>query len=141
MKKQNPTHHLCVRAFSTFAVALITITSVRADYQSAVLGDNPLAYYALNPASDPAGVSPDLTANGNDGTAYNINPAAGPTAYITNSATFDPGSLSHIDLSTGSNPGLLQFTGPTTLEAWVQPADTSFGDIIAKGYDGSDNNH
>src|SRR6266850_1473724 len=122
MKKQNPTPHLCVRAFSTFAVALITIANVRADYKSTVLGDNPLAYYALNPASDPAGVSPDLTANGNNGTAYNINPAAGPTAYLTNSASFDPGSLSHIDLSTGANPALLQFNGPTTLEAWVQPA-------------------
>jgi len=28
------------------------------NYQAAVLADNPFAYYALNPGSDPAGVSP-----------------------------------------------------------------------------------
>jgi hypothetical protein len=113
----------------------VTVAEVT-NYQSAVLADNPLAYYALNPGSDPSGVSPDLSGNGNDGNAYEITPATGPTPYITNAANFVAGNFSFDDLSEGSNPGLLDFSGPITLEAWAQPSSTSeFGDIVAKGYD------
>ena len=117
-------------------VALMMAAAARADYQSTVLSDTPLAFYALNPASDPSGTSPDLTGNGNDGTAVNIAPATGPSAYITNAANFNASAA--IDLSQGSNPGLLNFTGPITLEAWAQPTSSSlFADIVAKGYDSS----
>ncbi len=109
--------------------------AVGADYQSVVLGDHPLAFYALNPATDPADTSPDLTGNGNDGFAYGITPAIGPSAYITNAAYFD-GATSFDDISQGSNPGLLIFAGPLTLEAWVQPVSSSlFADIFAQGYE------
>jgi autotransporter-associated beta strand protein len=119
---------------------LMSAAAVRADYQSTVLGDNPLAYYALNPASDPAGVSPDLTGNGNNGAAANIAAVPGPTAYITNAASFD-GQTSAVDLGGGVNSGILNFSGPITMEAWAQPADTTEGpkNIIAKGYDSSVN--
>jgi len=115
----------------------ITATVVT-NYQSDVLGDNPLAYYALNPGSDPSGVSPDLTGNGNNGSANDITPATGPSPYITNAANFVAANYSYDDLSEGPNAALLNFSGPITLEAWVQPSSSSeFADILAKGYDAS----
>lgn len=117
-------------------MALMVAAAARADYQSTVLTDNPLAFYALNPAVDGTSTAPDLTGNGNDGVAVNIAAATGPSAYIPNAANFN-GSAA-IDLSQGSNPGLLNFTGPITLEVWAQPDSSSlFADIVAKGYDSS----
>jgi len=78
-------------------VACLAAVTARADYPGTVLGDSPLAYYALNPAADPSGTSPDLTGNGNDGVASGLIAATGPTGYITNAANFN-GSAS-IDLS------------------------------------------
>lgn len=123
------------RLLSALGLVLIGSVSARADYNSTVLADNPLAFYALNPGSDPAYDSPDLTGNGNDGYAYDLTPIQGPSPYITNAASFD-GSTSYVDLDFGSNPGLLNFSGPITLEAWVNPSSTGeFGDVVAKGYD------
>lgn len=117
----------------------IAAISARADYQSTVVGDTPVAYYPLNSDVDPTGTTAtDLSGNGNTGT-YNgtdpeFNSVPGPTPYLANALQFD-GFTSFVDLGTGPNTGSLQFTGPTTLEAWVQPADsTTFGDIIGKGY-------
>ncbi|HEX7655073.1 MAG TPA: LamG-like jellyroll fold domain-containing protein, partial [Verrucomicrobiae bacterium] len=63
------------------------------------------------------------------------NNATGPSAYITNAINFN-GVDTSVDLSPSST--LTGLSGPITLEAWVQPADsTSFGDILAKGYDSS----
>ncbi|MEJ0091698.1 MAG: LamG-like jellyroll fold domain-containing protein [Limisphaerales bacterium] len=132
MKIQNPSHR--PRFFTAIGLILISAVTVRADYQSTILGDTPLAYYALTPNSDPAGVAPDLTGNGNDGVAVNTTAATGPSVYIPNAANFS--GASSINLSQGSNPGLLDFTGPITLEAWAQPSSSSlFADIVAKGYD------
>ncbi|HWY31588.1 MAG TPA: LamG-like jellyroll fold domain-containing protein, partial [Candidatus Acidoferrum sp.] len=149
MKKYNSTTpsvstlSACGRDFAVIGLLLMTMTTVRADYQSSVLTDNPLAYYALDASVVNNGIATDLTTNGNNGTPQNVGTAAGPTAYITQSTSFDPGSLSQIDLSgaNATNAGILNFTNSTALEAWVLPADLSFGDIIAKGYDQSDNYH
>ncbi|MGD1090034.1 MAG: LamG-like jellyroll fold domain-containing protein, partial [Verrucomicrobiota bacterium] len=117
----------------------MTAATVRANYQSTVLGDNPLAYYSLNPASDPAGESPDLTTNGNNGVAVDLTAANGPTPYITNAANFNGDAA--VDLSQSTNPAILNYTGPITLEGWVQPSSASLsaanqlGNIVAKGYD------
>ena len=140
MKKRNAIHNTERLLFATLGLALASAANVRADYQSTVLGDNPLAYYALNPNNDPAGTSPDLTGNGNNGTAYNIYSVTGPTPYVTNAASFD-GADALVDLSGGSNPGLLNFSGPITLEVWAQPANTTEGpaDILGKGYDSANN--
>lgn len=145
MKITQTMRNVPCRYLATIGLALVTANAARADYQSTVLADNPLAFYALNPASDPAGVSPDLTANGNDGSAFNITAATGPSAFIPNAAAFD-GADAAVDLGGGANPGLLNFSGPITLEAWVQSAPPSgysgsqnVGDIIAKGYDSSVN--
>ncbi|HTV40669.1 MAG TPA: LamG-like jellyroll fold domain-containing protein [Candidatus Sulfotelmatobacter sp.] len=133
----------CLNWLIAILSAMATI-SARADYQSTVLSDNPLGYWPLNFSEDTntAGgysIATDFSGNGNYGTYYNITPAntvPGPTAYITNAVSFN---AAEVDLSTGPNTSLLNFTGPTTLEAWAQPADsTTFGDIIGKGYD-SDN--
>ena len=104
-----------------------------------MLGDNPVAHYALNPGTDGTSAAPDLTGNDNDGNASGIAVAIGPTLYITNAANFD--GAASIDLSQGSDSGLLNFSGPITLEAWVQPTNSTQGpaDIIAKGYDASQN--
>jgi hypothetical protein len=122
------------------SLALAAFTAAGATYQSTVLGDNPLAYYPLNLNVDTSGTATDLSGNGNTGTYVNISPGgnnvAGPSAYITNAISFD-GASTWVDLSGGTNTAILDFTGPITMEAWVQPADsTTFGDIIAKGYDG-----
>jgi len=128
----------CIGALIAAASVGLTAFNADADYTNVVLADTPVAFYPLDLTVDVNGTATDATGHGNDSTYYNIYPASGPSAYIPNAATFSPSVDSYVDLATGGSPGLLQFTGPTTLEAWVQPADsTSFGDIIAKGYDGS----
>ena len=116
------------------------------NYQSAIISDDPIGYWPLNLSEDTGSIANDYSGNGNYGTYYNIgNLVAGPAPYITNAVSF---STSEVDLSTGPNTGLLDFTGPTTLEAWVQPSQTAadlsaasapLGDIIAKGYDPNNN--
>lgn len=129
-------HRACGPLVVSAGVVLMTAAMARADYQSTVLGDGPLAYYAMNPAADGTNTAPDLTGYGNDGVATNIAAATGPSVYIANAAYFNGAAA--IDLSQGGNPGLLDFTGPITLEAWVQPSSSSlFADIVAKGYDSS----
>jgi fibronectin-binding autotransporter adhesin len=78
-----------------------------------------------------------LTGNGNDGNiAGTLSAGFGPSAYITNAAYFDGGEA--IDLSQYANSNLLNFTGPITIEAWVQPSSANmFADAVAKGYDSS----
>lgn len=121
----------------------ITVTSVT-NYQSAVLSANPLGYWPLD-LTDPnanSGTATDLSGGGNNGTYEGITPSgnlvAGPAPYITNAVSFN--GSGYVYLGSGNNPNYLNFTGPTTLEAWAQPSSLSppnLGDIIAKGYDGS----
>src|SRR5258708_33928867 len=77
MKKQNSTRRLCFRALFTAALALIVTVNARAGYQSTVLGDNPLAYYALDLTIDNSGTATDLSGNGNNSSYSNIYPAPG----------------------------------------------------------------
>jgi autotransporter-associated beta strand protein len=125
--------------------AMMTLTNVHASYQSTVLSDGPLAYYPLNLNLETTGTASDLSGNANSGTYVNIDPVfnnvAGPSAFITNAVSFD-GQTTYVDLATGSNPGLLDFSGPITMEAWVQSTIPAlFGDILAKGYDSANNNY
>ncbi len=126
-------------------LVVMPATNVHADYQSTVQNDHPVAFYPINSSVDPTGTTAtDLSGNGNNGT-YNgtdpeFNTVPGPTPFIPDALYFD-GFTSFIDLSTGSNPNLLNFSGPITLEAWVQPANSTEGpaNIIAKGYESSVN--
>lgn len=133
--------------FNLLQVRDITPPPAFTNYQSDVLSDHPLGYWPLNFSLDTntdAGgnfIATDLSGNTNNGTYFfgtpSGNTAAGPTPYITNAVSFNG---SEVDLSTGSNTALLNFTGPTTLEAWAKPAMpasglSTLGDIIAKGYD------
>src|SRR5882724_10505820 len=126
--------------FAVVAAAVLTTPSMaRADYRSAVLADNPLAFYPLNLDVDTGSTATDVSGNGNDGSYVNIfsgfNNSTGPSAYITNAVNFN-GVDTSVDLSGPSS--LTSLAGAVTLEAWVQPADsTSFGDILGKGYDSS----
>ncbi|HZI33170.1 MAG TPA: LamG-like jellyroll fold domain-containing protein, partial [Candidatus Binatia bacterium] len=127
------------------AITVLSAASARADYQSTVLADNPIAYYPLNLATDTKQngggqyLATDLSGNTNDGVYVNIYPGynnvTGPSAYITNGVAFD--YLEYVDLSTGSNTALLNFSNTITMEAWVQPVSSTLSDadIIAKGYD------
>jgi len=125
---------VCGRFLTAIGLLLMTMVTARADYQSTVLGDTPLLYYALD-SSVTNGTATDLTGNGDNGNAYNLTAApSGPSPYITGAANFDGVSAS-IDVA--GAPALLNFSGPITLEAWVQPdvlIGTGLGNIIAKGY-------
>lgn len=122
------------------AAALAGVVTARADYQSTVLGDSPLAYYPLGVGFDSGTTATDLSGNNNNGTYVNtypgFNDVPGPSAYITNGINFSGGT--YVDLG---SPALLSFSGPITLEAWVQPQNPnqSLGDILAKGYDSANN--
>src|SRR5258708_14881455 len=109
-----------------FALAVASVlaatSTARADYQSAVLADNPFAFYPLNLAVDTIGTATDISGNGNDGSYVNIfsgyNNTNGPSAYITNATAFN-GSDTSVDLSSASS--LTSLSNTLTLEAWVQP--------------------
>src|SRR5579872_6293818 len=107
---------------AALGLTLCSLAEAQATYQGVVLADGPVAYYALNPGVDGSSTAPDLTGNGNNGQASGIVAGIGPSAFITNAAYFN-GSAA-IDLSTGGNPALLNFTGPITLEAWAQPSSS-----------------
>src|SRR5215469_589783 len=141
MKTYNPLHCLRHSLLIAMAVAGTASQSVRADYTSTVLADNPTGFWPLNLA-DPNGangIATDLSGNNNNGTYVNIyagyNNVSGPSAYITNGISFD-GLTTYVDLSTGSNTALLNFGGQITMEAWVQSATAAgSGYLMGKGYD------
>ena len=103
---------------------LVGVANARADYTNTVLNDSPLAYYPLGVGYDSGTVATDLSGNNNNGTYNNtfpgFNDVPGPSPFITNGINFD-GFTSFVDLGTGNNPSLLNFGGPITMEAWVQP--------------------
>jgi hypothetical protein len=142
MKTPRNTHPKVALVPVVMALLSMTISIVRADYQSTVLSDSPLAYYPLSTNVDPTGTTAtDVSGNGNTGTYIGSSPqfnnVPGPSPAIPTALQFD-GASAFVDLSTGPNPGSMNFSGPITLEAWAQPANsTGFGDIFAKGYDGS----
>lgn len=142
MKRTNTLLSYCRRLSVVAALALITTVSARADYQSIVLADKPIAYYALDLTVDNSGTATDLSGNGNNSSYYNIYSIAGPSAYIPNAANFEGAYLqSYVDLGTAPNPGILNFSGPITMEAWVESTNVTQGpaDILGKGYDSSQN--
>ncbi len=150
MKTQNSIRSHYGRFLAAIGLMLMAAATVRGVdvYQSTVLGDNPVGYWPINTTvdNDPSsGVATDLSVNNNDGTYVVYNPgnnsAAGPSPYIPEALQFD-GADSWVDLSTGGNIGILNFSNQITMEAWVQPASPTVGsgtpaDILAKGYDGT----
>src|SRR5450756_736119 len=139
MKTQTSTSTCHVYGWFLAAIGLMLMTMVykRQDYQSTVLGDSPLLYYALD-SSVTGGTATDLSGNGDNGNSFNLTAVSGPSPYITSAANFD-GSDASIDVA--GSPSLLNFSGPITLEVWVQPTNvingSGLGNIIAKGYNAS----
>ena len=140
MKTQNSILRFCGGLLAMGLMLLATVTA-RADYQSTVLGDHPIAYFPLNDitnANTGSGTTTDLSGNGNSSSYSLVYPATGPSAYITNAGLFlGPAYGSLVDLSTAPNAGILNFGGPITMEAWVQSTNITQGpsDIVGKGYD------
>src|SRR5260370_1040915 len=133
MKTTPPLRQLIAWLGAAAASVLATVPMAGADYQSTVLPANPLAFYTFNLDVDTSGTATDVSGNGNNGNYVNIfsgfNKTNGPSAYITNAVAFN-GVDTSVDLSGASS--LTSLAGAATLEARVQPADsTSFGDIIA----------
>ncbi len=132
--------------FAFIVLMLAGALNARADYTNTVLNDSPVAYYPLGVGYDSGTVATDLCGNTNNGTYVNtfpgFNDVPGPSPFITNGINFD-GLSSYVDLSTGNNPGVLNFGGPITMEAWVQPSNPgqNLGDILAKGYDSGNNDN
>src|SRR6266404_496948 len=139
----------CMCRTLAMVVALVfgitTFADAQSAYESAVLADHPTGYWPLelNDANATNGIATDISGNGNNGSYVNIfpgfNTVPGPTAYITNGASFD-GGTTFVNLGTGGNTALLNFGGRITMEGWVQPAASQvnpWGDIIGKGYDSS----
>src|SRR6266705_1463764 len=147
MKTQNIIHRNCGRLAVAMSLMLMTAAPGHADYQSIILGDNPIGYWPLSlyDANATNGIATDLSGNGNNGAYVNISPgnnnAPGPAAYITNGVSLN-GSFTYIDLSGVPNASLLNFGGTITMEGWVQANNPgqSFGAIIAKGYDPAHDN-
>jgi hypothetical protein len=143
MKIQKSTNRHCGGFLVTLALALTAAVTARAGYTNTVLLDNPLAFYPINADIDPTGTTAtDISGNGNNGTYNGVDPqfntVPGPSPSIPNALQFDGITGSFVDLSTGSNPGLLNFGGTITMEAWAQPANTTEvpADILGKGFDG-----
>jgi autotransporter-associated beta strand protein len=139
MKIKNTIRCLYGRFLIIAGLTLITVGSAQASYQSTVQADNPIAYFALDTISaGGSGTATDLSGNGNNSPYINVYPIAGPTAYVPNAGLFDPTLGSTVNLPSA---GILNNPGTITMEAWVQPANTtqSLGDIIAKGYDSTAN--
>ena len=146
MKIQYPPNS-CGRFFVIITLAFTAAVTARANYTNTVLLDNPLAFYPINSDVDPTGTTAtDLSGNGNNGTYNGVDPefnsVPGPSAFIPNALQCDGVTGSFVELSLGSDPTLLNFSGPITMEAWVQPASPTVGsgppaDIFAKGYDGT----
>jgi Concanavalin A-like lectin/glucanases superfamily/Immunoglobulin domain len=141
MKTKNSLHGFGHSLLIAMAVAWAVSQNARADYQSTVLGDNPIGFWPLSlyDVNATNSVATDLSGNNNNGTYQNIyvgyNDAPGPSPYITNSVSFD-GQTTYVDLSTGSDPALLNFGGQITMEAWVQSTTAAgTGYVIGKGYD------
>ena len=87
MNKQTAKSCSFSRFFVALGAALLSVLDARADYQSTVLADTPLAYYPLNLDVDTGSTASDLSGNGNYGTFVNIysgfNHAVGPSAFIS----------------------------------------------------------
>jgi hypothetical protein len=111
-------------------------------YSSLVQADGPVTYLRLN---EPAvNVAPNSGTLGPaaDGVydAFVEKGRSGPRSAgfeAANTAPLFNGANSFVELR---NPPALNFTGPITLEAWLQPAITpaapgGFGNIVAHGYD------
>lgn len=143
MKMQHSIDRIYGRFLVTIAVVLMTVNAGRASYQSTVLGDSPIAYFVLDSVGNTgSGTATDLSGNGNNSSFYNIYQTTGPTPYIPNAAIFLGSAYSsYVDLGSGANPNILNFGGTITMEAWVQPANTTQGpaDILGKGYDSTTN--
>lgn len=140
MKMQNSKLRFYGGLLAAMGLMLLAAVTARADYQSTVLADHPIAYFPLNDITSltGSGTTTDVSGNGNNSSYSLVYPATGPSAYITNAGLFlGPAYGSLVDLSSAPNAGILNFGGLITMEAWVQATNISQGpsDIVGKGYD------
>ena len=133
----------------TSSVVTLTLAAAPVAYESLVLAAGPIGYWPLDLNIDTTqngsgqDLATDLSGGGNTGTYDSIsqgNEVSGPSAFIPNGVGFN-GTGDFVDLSTGTNTSVLLFSGPITMEAWVQPASSQVqgsADIFARGWDYTD---
>lgn len=130
----------------TSVVVTLTLAAPPIAYENLVLAANPIGYWPLDLNVDTSqnasgqNLATDLSGNGNMGTYNGIsaaNEVPGPSPFICNGVNFN-GVGGFVNLSTGTNTSVLNFSGPMAMEAWVQPANAQTqanADIFAKGWD------
>ena len=117
-------------SLAAILVAIMTIPAARADYSSTVTGLHPIAYYQLNETTPvPADTATNRGTLGGIGLGY----------YLGSVAHADPGALAATnDTSAGFAGGKVVVPynasmnppGSFTVEAWINPIDTSSGNRV-----------
>ena len=136
MKNRHPMHHLNLALLATAASALMFVAAARADYQSTVLADKPVAYYPLNEATP---WTPNVATNsGSLGAAGNAVSFAGEVFKVPGAIVGDPDTaIRFTAIDTNSNDGgvptvipyiaALNTSGSFTVEAWLRPTEEGAG--------------
>lgn len=118
---------------ATALLAALAISSARADYQSTVTSDNPLAYYRLGETAtvlSTARNAGSILAAGNGTHIGATRGEAGALASIANGCSYYDGSGARtaVPFTSALNPPAAQ---PFTIEAWVKPTIEGLGNAQA----------
>ena len=120
------TYHVTASAGSSSAKATVTVTGT---YDTVVLADRPVAFWAMSSAS---ASEPDLTGNGHAGTYQGGHP---PRVAMPNGdlAVDFNGSSEYLTVPS-SAAFSVPTTGSLTWEAWIRPDTLQFPTASADGY-------
>ncbi|MGA2244784.1 MAG: LamG domain-containing protein [Verrucomicrobiota bacterium] len=136
MKNPYPRHRLYLALLATAAPALMFVAPARADYQTTVLADKPLAYYPLNESTP---WTPNVATNsGSLGSAGNAVGFAGEIFKEPGAIVGDPDTairFSAIDTNSddGGVPTVIPYvaalnaSGSFSVEAWLRPTEEGAG--------------
>lgn len=136
MKSHFPMNRLYLALLASVAPALMFVATARADYQTTVLADKPLAYYPLNESTP---WTPNVATNsGSLGAAGNAVSFAGEVFDEPGAIVGDPDTaIGFTAIDTNSDDGgvptvipyiaALDTTGSFTVEAWLRPTEEGAG--------------
>ena len=130
MKHPNPILGALPRSLLTTAIALMAVSTLRADYPSLVRSDSPKAYYRFNDATQRTLINRNSGSLGTAGDATNdlsgvVHSFSGAIVGDPNrSVLFDTTTRTEIPFNPTLNPPNTQ---PFTIEAWLYPASDQTG--------------